>query len=170
MEQYIQCFIGKENVISELSDSWIHAHKVNLAEGFCLIPLTEKLIDDMDELADSGSEMAHEEFNMLSKSIELVLKENSYIDKIGYIEIKYFGGIGVQSAILYSKGNIVSGPTSTKTYWDEKNYKYIDEPPAERAINSILLEFGMNKRNDIDLFDLLGLGKFRSNEKIIKSL
>ena len=98
------------------------------------------------------------------------LKENSFSNKIGYIETEYFGGSGTQSAILYSKGEIVDSPKLTNTIWDDKNFKYIDQPLGEKAINSILIGLGLQKRRDIDPFDILELGKYRSNEKLIKSL
>ncbi len=169
MGHYIQCIIGKEKVIKELSDNWVYAHKVRLNSGFSLIPLTEELIDDMNELANVGSDPAFEEFQKLSKSIELVLKQNSYKEKIAYIETEYFGGTGVQAAVSYSKGNVFDGPKLTRTSWDYKKCEYIDEPIEERAINSILSGLGLEKRNDIDSFDNLGLGNFRSNEKILRT-
>ncbi len=169
MGHYIQCIIGKDNVINELTNNWIHANKLSLKEEFSLIPMTEELIDDINELANCGSDLAHDEFEMLSKSVELVLKEISHLGKIAYIETEYFGGSGVQSAISYKNGKIQDGPKSTKTEWDNNKHEFRHTPCGVQAINSILLGLGLPEREDKDSFDYLGLGNFRSNEKIIKA-
>jgi hypothetical protein len=37
MGHYIQCIIGKEQIINELVNNWIHAIKIDLNEGFNVI-------------------------------------------------------------------------------------------------------------------------------------
>jgi len=168
MGHQIQCFIGKEELIRELANNWIYAQKVDLSAGFSAVPLTDHLAADMNELANLSTELAHEGFLKLSKSIELVLQNSSNNGIIGYIETEYFGGSGSQSAISYSKGNIQNGPYTTKTDWDVKALKYVNTPIGERAINSILYGMGLKQTNYMDGFDNLGLGKYRSNEKFLK--
>lgn len=170
MSHFIQCIIGHKNGVQELSEKWEGITVLELNHDFSLIPLTDSLVADINELANLGDTPINENFELLSKSIEAVLKENSYKEPIGYIETEYHGSEGGQVGIAYSKGEILEGPKSTYTSWDNKKMLFLDKPEGMRAINTILYKLGLEERNDIDGFDNLGLGNFRTNEEIIKSL
>ncbi len=165
LHQNLQCIIGPEQVINELSNRWIHAHKLKLKAGFSVIPLNTDLICDMEELADKGEHMTHEEFNRLSASVEDVLKEISYSGPIGYFETNYHHGEGTQAAIGYLKGKIIEGPCLTENTWGTQN----SEHDSRDAINAILYQIGLKERSDIEGFELLGLNRFKSNQEILNS-
>lgn len=167
MAHQIQCIIGKKEIVEEMATSWVELRVVPLNGGFCLIPLTDFIIDDINELVDEGDDPAYSEFHLLSKSIEVALKEASRSGKVGYIETDYFGGSGIQSAIAYEGGEVLKGPQLTRTAWDDKRMEYVDIPEGERAINDMLHSLGLAKRDDIDAFEVLGLMRFRSNEKLL---
>ncbi len=167
MEHFIQCIIGHKNGVQELSEKWVGMKVLELSYDFGLIPLTDSLVVDINELANFGDAPINDDFELLSKSVEAVLKENSYKAPIGYIETKYHGGEGMQVAIAYSKGKILEGPISTSTSWDNQKMMFLYQPEGKGAINTILYKLGLEERNDIDGFDNLGLGKFRTNKKII---
>lgn len=65
-----------------------------------------------------------------------------------WIETDYFGGFGKQSAIL----------------WKDGKKKRFREVAMDSAIDKALKELGVVCENDNDEFDMLGLGKHRSNE------
>lgn len=169
-EHNIQCIIGPKSGVNELAKCWVYAELLDLTNAFGLIPLTFDLIADMDELADEGEDRAYKEFIFLTKSVEAVLKENSYTEPIGYIETDYRVGQGTQTGIAYLKGNVIEGPIMTKTFWDEKEMKFIDSPAGTRAIDKVLYALGLAERKDMNGFDNLGLGDYRSNNKILKNL
>ena len=143
---------------------------LELSDDFALIPLTDSLVEDINELVNVEDASVNEDFEMLSKSVEAVLRENSHKEPIGYIETEYHGGEGAQVGVAYSKGKILEGPISTFTSWDNHKMMFLDKPEGKGAINTILYKLGLEERNDIDGFDNLGLGNFRTNEKIIQSL
>jgi len=67
MAHRIQCIIGKETIIHELANNWVYAHKVDLNEGFSVIPLNEHLIEDINELTDIGDTLAHSVFTKINQ-------------------------------------------------------------------------------------------------------
>lgn len=70
----------------------------------------------------------------------------SDISKALWVETDYFGGMGEQSATLYEWGK----PT---TYED---YQY----PIDRGLSDL----GIIKIGNLDEFDTIGLGRYRTNE------
>lgn len=166
MAHFIQCIVGSDTALEKIADNWIHAKRVRINLGYSLIPLTNELLDDMNELANMGKEKSSAAFQNLSKSVEHVLKESSYSERIGYMETEYFGGNGSQSAVSYFKGEVLSGPYVTLT--EENGQNHYATPEGASAINSILRDLGVENRSDRDAFDLLGLGQYRSNQQLLK--
>lgn len=156
--------------MEELADSWYHAVKIDLKEGFSLIPVVDQLLYNIEELANAGDELIYPEFKLLNQSLDVFVKENSYRHPMAYFETEYFGGSGTQAAIAYQKGKVLKGPLHTTTAWDEEAAAYVHTPSGERAINRILYEIGLEKRNDMDGFDALGLGSYRSHRKMMESV
>lgn len=144
--------------------------RLDLNENFSLIPLTYDFIADINELANKGEDPAHAGFALLSKSVEVVLKENSFTEPIGYFEIAYRNGQGIQIGIGYSRGEIIEGPIMTKTTWDAKEVKFVDIPSGKGAINIVLYKLGLPERKDMSGFENLGLSNYSSNKKILRNL
>lgn len=86
-------------------------------------------------------------------------------DKVVRAETDYFGGVGEQGALYvkflseeeYSQGNM--------------QIPYEDLEPLERmyppSINHALQYLGVQRTNKHDEFDVIGLGRWRSNEDIV---
>ncbi len=142
MKLSINWIIGHSAVIAELSAKWINVKITELAGDFSLILLTERVLDDMNELANEGEELISTEFERLSKSIEAVLKENSYVKPLGYIELRNHNGLNLFSGIAYSQGEIIAGPSTSKSY---------------EVVNRVLYKLGLERRQDVDAFNHLGL-------------
>lgn len=70
---------------------------------------------------------------------------------IAKIETDYFGGSGSQSAKLFINGKKVYDKS------DEQDWSL-------KPINDVLIKLGVEKTNNFDEFDTIGLGKYRTNE------
>ena len=70
---------------------------------------------------------------------------------IAKIETDYFGGFGDQSATLYENG--------VKVFEKSDQVDRSSEP-----INEVLRILGVKKKNNMDEFDTIGLGKYRTNQ------
>lgn len=170
MGHYIQVIIAKDSIIDGIESDWVHGNKLTLSQGFSLIPMIAQFFDDVNELNNIRESDSFDEFEFLSSSVEELLKSKSHNSKVAYIETEYFGGTGVQSSILFEDQKIKIGPLRTETIWDERSNSYQQIPEGKGAINQILEQLGVSTLNKNDEFDSLGLGNFRSNEKIIDSI
>ena len=170
MSHYVQIIIAENSIIDSIEADWVHGNKLNLSQGFSLIPMITQLFDDINELDNTGKSDSFDEFEFLSSSIEGLLKSKSYKSKVAYVETEYFGGTGVQCGILFENQKIKIGPLRTETIWDERSNSYRQIPEGKGAINTVLKELGVSDFNAKDEFDSLGLGNFRSNEKIVDSI
>lgn len=76
---------------------------------------------------------------------------------VNFVEIStnYFGGLGEQSAGLYK---------SKDDGFDEIKYLSDEFDFTARPINDILKEYGLNKNPNMDEFDTINLGRYRTNE------
>lgn len=82
------------------------------------------------------------------------------IDKtIAKISTDYFGGSGNQSAKLF---------VNNKKVYDKSDEHYGSDKYASSPINEVLKMIGVVKINGMDEFDTIGLGKYRSNNDLIK--
>jgi hypothetical protein len=98
MSHNIQVIIAKDPLIDEVSLEWNHACELSLPQGYSIIPMIEKLYDDINELTNNKNPSPYEQFELLSSSIEELLKLKSNNSSIAYIETEYFGGTGIQRA------------------------------------------------------------------------
>ncbi|SHK36945.1 hypothetical protein SAMN02745163_03692 [Clostridium cavendishii DSM 21758] len=158
----IRGFIAKNKIIKSLANDFVYADVTLLNQGFSMIFLVDKLYDDINELVNSNYKIEFDdEFGYFSPAIYNLLEIKSSHGKIAYIETDYFGGDGVQAAILFEKGLIKIGPNISKTLWDGKSNSYITTPKGERAINMILKELGVYRKGNMDEFDNIGLSLYR---------
>jgi hypothetical protein len=74
------------------------------------------------------------------------IKEFGKDKMIAKIETDYFGGAGEQSAVLFD--------SNKKIYNNEDDFT---------PINEVLKIMGIERKNGQDQFDLVGLGRYRSN-------
>jgi len=170
MAHHIQCIIGDKQIMTLVANKFNQTQLIDLKDGISVIPLTEELIIELNDDQHIKNKLAHEEFEKLYGAVDSLLREHSHKQIIGYIETEYFGGSGIQNAISYLNGKILKGPLQTETKWDEISGKYIDVPSGERAINAVLKDMGIKNTKNLDSFDQIGLGRYRSNDRLIKSL
>jgi hypothetical protein len=131
--------LGKELGIKELPTPLKH--------GLAFLP-----IDDMSagSLMRSG-DCPIEAFQHLTPALLKTLEERSGYRTLAYIETEYFGGTGVQGAVVCAEGRTIMGPEQG----DGVN------GPISRAMRCL----GVQASSDsIDEFAETGLSEFRSND------
>ena len=166
MGHYIQSIVGKKESISKICSDWILAKQIDLPQGFSIIPVTDELIEDIDELSGKEATFPFDEFEKLNSNLISLLK--SYNSQLAYIETEYWGGTGCQSAVIID-GNLNSiKPLKTESEWDNLKDKHLHTPIGVWAINSVLKTLGIKITNQQDEFDEIRLGLFRSNEDLLK--
>jgi hypothetical protein len=159
MGHVLHAIIGPKVTVTAFVSRWARARLVDLPLDFALVPLTPSLHDDIVELADIHQPDPFHGFERLSAGIGHVLCDISRVGPFAYIETDYIGGVGVQRAVAWKGGLVLTGPFTSETFWDETGPQ--TKPPGERAINRVLSAIGVWTRGDVDPFDMIGLGKFR---------
>jgi hypothetical protein len=158
----LHAVICSREAVEEFSSRWILAYPISLPQNFVMIPFTAALFDDIAELMNISDPDPFVEFERLSASAEIVLRDASKFGMLGYIETGYFGGCGTQSAIAWSKGKILLGALKSEITWNGKSYE--ETPTCKSAINQVLSVLGVWTDQKKDEFDMLGLGNFRDTE------
>jgi len=162
MGHSVEAIVGKTELITSLADDWVSAKATRLEQGFSMIKMEDQLIDDISELANLPQNNIVEGFEFLTLSLESILKQKAIGAEIAYIETEYFGGSGVQAAILYKNGAPATEPLRTVDSWDNDSQSLIQEPSGERAINIVLNLLGVRKEKDCDEFGSIKLGWHRN--------
>lgn len=117
---------------------------ISLNQGFALIPVDEDYCRYRGFDPDNAGTL--DGFELLSTGFLHYLLDASHRQKIAYIETCYFGGLGVQGAVLFESRAIRLGPAVGEG----------------GIINCVLRSLGVAKE-DSDEFDALGLGRHRCN-------
>jgi hypothetical protein len=162
MGHSIQVILGPRAAVEALAENWVYAKAFALPQGFAAMPLTDELSDDIMELLRKNGKV--KPFVWFSEAHQEVLEQASSRTQLAYLETDYFGGLGMQCAVLFEKGKLTLGPLKTETLWDEQLQQYRSVPEGERAINAVLQAMGVWKGKMLDEFDALELGKYRNNE------
>ena len=116
---------------------------IYLKDDYALIPLSVKT------LGFEGDEI--EPFYNLTDEIRKLAIALSFEGKCTYIETEYFGGVGEQMAIAWHNGKCI-----------------FEASTADNAVNQALKVLGVVlPHRYTDEFSTLGLGRYRSNQKVI---
>ncbi len=160
MGHNLHAIIGRREFVSDFAEGWVPSELILLHQEFALVPMTVGLFKNIDELANLEAADPFDGFERLSAGVEFVLRHFSGKGAIGYIETDYFGGVGTQSAIAWSRSQVLNGPFLTTTSWD--GTRIVTTPQGEGAINRVLSDLGVRAVAGRDRFDSLELGKFRA--------
>lgn len=145
MGHCVRAIIGAHKDIQWIENNWF-AKGIKLPQGYCMIFLTNALLDNIGELFESANEPSDPE-----TVTSCLLQEYSFHTKLAYVEADYSGGIGTYSGILYENGKICIPLCSGKG-----------------AINILLRKLGVWREVNKDEFDSLNLGIYRRMDKWIK--
>ena len=141
MGYYLRAFICKQANTNVFTDNFDKAKNVEIGQGLSLIPMTEHLYDQMNDLIVSNSV---DDFEYLTDNIEANILQKIGDRKIAYVEAEYFGGEGGQIAIIWE---------------NNKREKVLDY--GQNKINEVLKDFGVIAENGGDEFSTLGFGLHR---------
>ncbi|GAB2576672.1 hypothetical protein Aab01nite_12730 [Paractinoplanes abujensis] len=122
---------------------------VPLGQGLALVPMTP---------ARAAADRTDERFGaFFPLGFDASLAAWSADDPVAYVEADYFGGMGLQYATVWHRGDVVLGPL----------FKDEDDPlPAEGSpISQALRRLGATAQGHDDEFDAVGLGRHRSVER-----
>ncbi|WP_297421861.1 hypothetical protein [Clostridium sp.] len=169
MGAFIRGFIGKKEIIDELSKEWLNRKVEYLPQGFAILFLTDEFYDDILELANEF-EKSKFPWNNISSFLNLSIlnileNKSANQNTIGYLELDFFGGVGAQVAVLYENRKMVIEPMKTELQWNREGIlivkKSIPEGINDTAINFLLKHMGVLREDGKDEFNSLGLEKIR---------
>lgn len=149
MGYILHAFIGKQPDLQLIANKFHNAKLVNVGKKIFIIPMTEELYDEINELIiseDVGK------LTYMSKNVEDKILTVIGNCCIGYVEAEYLGGQGGQAGILWQNG---------------RRYKLFDF--GEGAINSVLKQLGIIAEIGLDEFDTISLGRHRNKEDWLTS-
>ena len=125
-----------------------------LRQRLCFVPITEDALGQLSFLfADEPDRDGQDKFERLTGGVWRVAADLSENGSVAYIETEYFGGLGDQAAIAWREGRVVLS--------------------ANRAdigpINAALRVLGAAAQGQLDEFESVGLGRYRSNESWLEA-
>jgi hypothetical protein len=113
--------------------------------------MTDELIDDVSGHVEAD---AFPELPTFPAGFDRVLGKWSARGPVAYVAAEYFGGVGVQAAAVWHRGELVLGPLTTVE----------DSPiPSRPPISQALHRLGASADDYIDEFEAVGLGRHRDN-------
>ena len=150
MGYFLQAFICKHSDTNIFTDNFDKAKKVVIGQGLSLIPMTEDLFDQINNLVVSNSV---DKFEYLTENIETKILKLIGNTKLAYVEAEYHGGQGGQIAIIWNKNK------------REKLLAF-----GQDKINETLKDFGAITENGQDEFLTLGFGLRRNTIEWLENL
>jgi hypothetical protein len=151
----ISGFIGRLEMLREATAPSEGERVVPLAQGFGFLPIVERL----KAPADPGP---FPEMERLMGRLASWAAEQSHRFLLAYVETEYWAGRGGQGAVVWQAGAVVFGPAVTSN--EDLPEDAERPPPSERAINRAAQMLGVARGDAFDEFDVLGLGRYRSND------
>lgn len=106
-----------------------------------LLPMTGDLFNEINNYRSNNG---IEKYEFLTSDIETEILKTINNQMIAYIEVEYFGGIGVQNGIIWKEGK-----------------RIFDQSGPQNVVNSILQQFGIVRTKSKDEFDVVGLNRHR---------
>ena len=145
MGYYLKAFIGKTVDLENIAKSFSSASVVKLDQGLSIVPMTEDLFDQMNNMTASGNINS---FEFLTLNIETETLKCIGYNCCAYVEAEYFGGEGGQSGVIWKDGK-----------------RSVEFGYGQGIINKVLNFFGVVANKDLDEFDTLGLGRYRNTSE-----
>ena len=157
MSHYIHGFVSTTAVLQSVGQALPQAQFIPLSQGLAFMPFTEAIKIQLAQTDALSSELAFDQFETLTQRLAAIASSLSAAGPLAYVETEYFGGLGTQSAIVWTNGVVVLGPLLT-------------DSTREGAINQALSHLGVVRSTHLDEFDAIGLGRYHTDEDWIKSL
>jgi hypothetical protein len=152
MGHYINGFIARDVDLIAAANQIPNAVVCRLPLGFAFLPFVDSFLDPTEAAFESES------LDRLTMPKAAWAQGHSTSFPIAYIETEYFGGVGSQSSVIWTAGEISFGPIRSG-----------EGPADDGAINRAVRQLGVMRGNAIDEFAALGLGRYRSNEDWVEA-
>jgi len=144
----LKAYIGKKENLNPILEKYSESQIVDLGYGISMIPMTEELFDQINNLEVSNS---IDKFEFLTDYIERKTIEAIGLRQLAYVESEFFGGQGGHIGIIWGNGK--------RVYFGEH---------GKNTMNEIMKRLGINRTLMKDEFETVGLSKFRHTEDWIK--
>ena len=135
---------------------------VELPQESTILPISAEYLD-----AVGDTSRVVEPFQFLTQHIAEVLRDYSADCGIVYIETEYFGGVGTQCAAAWLNSQMIFGPAESETTWDHSARQHMVSNGT--PINDALSAVGVEKEGELDEFDSLHLGNYRTFDGLYDS-
>ena len=153
MAHSINAIIARLPLLEKFTVSFEGVKLVPLERDFAMVPATSRLLEALDARYSSSGGREFEGFVHLRGGLVALLQELSHQGPIVYVETDYFAGVGSQAGATFVDGE----PTVVEI---ESEVRPV--PRTMGAINSALRALGVIRTKNLDEFDSIGLGRFRS--------
>ena len=156
MGHNIHGFVARTSTLEQIALGYQNAKVVTLQQGFGFLPLTDSFRQEVH--APEGEPRGKQywsdedllrEFHEITDKLTNLGGAASHLSPVAYIETEYFGGDGVQGAIVWNRGEVLLGPLFSE-----------DIGPIDQVLHELGVQVGTAR----DEFDALGLGKHRDND------
>ena len=162
MAHNIQAFISSLDCLENAASKLKKAHVVSLPQGFAMLPVLDTLRQEAATIYPSQETESFAEFYDLTDSVAQLGAQMSQQTPVAYIETEYWGGDGTQAAIVWHQRKVILRPYTRQLDWrqDRVTKLAVRRGPISIALNRM----GVELDEELDEYDALGLGRFRSNE------
>lgn len=162
MGHVITAYVAKISTLTQIAAEYRSAVVIPLGQEFGLLPITDAFRreahapggEPIVDIVWTDENILLQFHDITDKLAEIGVAASS-MGAVAYIENEYFGGDGVQGAVVWLNGETVLGPLISARMG-----------PISRALS----EIGVQKGTALDEFDALGLGKYRSTDDWLKEV
>lgn len=146
MPYVLRAIVARCHVLAPPPDWIADSRVVPLPQGFCILPLTQALRYRFGPPERPWLHPTHAGFTGLPDGLVPLLAELSRGGALAYLEAEYHGGEGEQRSVVWEDGQAREP--------EEGSY----------AIDAALRRLGVERAENADCFDALGLGRHRDVE------
>lgn len=145
--------VGKSRDLLHKSLEYPGASIVHLEQGIGMIPISEDLLNDIEQGETSFGAKHDHGFEFLSDAVSAWARSLSRGMTLAYLEAEFISGEGTESAVVWRDGVKVLGPLR-----------------GTGAVNRALRTLGVCVPSRREEFEVVGLGKHRSPEEWLEEL
>ena len=145
--------VGKSRDLVHKSLEYPGAGVVHLEQGIGMIPISEELLNAIEQGETSLGATEEPGFEFVSEVVLTWARRLSKGTTLAYIEAEFRSGEGTESAVVWRDGKVVLGPLQ-----------------GTGAVNRALRTLGVSVPSRREEFEVVGLGKHRSPEAWLADL
>lgn len=155
MGYYLQAIISSTHAMEVIAGQYEHAFPQSIGPDLALLPHVKPFLAP----DDTRSFVYDDYFWFLYESLASIILEASDISPVAYVEADYSGGVGGQSAIVWSARQVVFGPEKVEHKHFEDRVRRFSK--RDSPISQALHHLGVRAIGTKDEFDAVRLGRIR---------